>query len=884
MSADSAGLASELQERYVLQQELGRGGMATVYQAHDRKHDRTVALKVLHDDLAASLGPERFKREIRIAARLQHPHILSVFDSGETARRLWFTMPFVSGESLRDRLRREGPLPVETAVTIVREAAQALAYAHRQGVIHRDIKPENILVTEDGATLVADFGIARALGDSPNGTGAMTGLTQTGSAIGTPTYMAPEQATGEGAVDEKADQYALATVLYEMLTGSPPFTGVTPAALIAARFTMPVVPVRERRPEVPVEVDLAVQRALSLKPADRFPGIADFARAVAPSLTTPSRVDTVNPPGYRRKRVWPLGVAAVGLVGVVGAGFVMARRAAAAKSDGPIRIVVLPFQNLGDSTDKYFADGMVDELRGKLVQLPGVEVIARASSVQYAGTTKSPGEIAKELDVKYLLGGTVRWERKADGKSVVHLRPELMEVGRGGAATSKWQQSFDQPLTDVTSVQGNIAQQVAGQLQLALGSGALDRLKASPTSNPAAYDAYLRGVNNKEDNSPAVLRRRMADLERAVALDPNFADAWSHLAAVRSNLYANSTPDPELARAARTAAERARAAAPGSVADHTAWYMYYSSIAVDLAAAEREVLALQAIEPNNARYMMRVSATRANQGRLAEAIPLAEAATRLDPLNSLFWSIYSDQLRMVRRYPEAIAAARRAAALAPAAPASVLTELSPILGTGDIEAARAAIRNGYSSIPPAVLDVYLAIYHDNGWLLDDEAQRRVLAAPLEAFDGDAAIQAIVQAQIYRARGDTTRSRAAAEQGLKATLSHLRQNPDDPQQKVMRAFSAGLAGRNEQARAWVEEAEHIIATTEISTSNRSYFRDVCARTRVLIGDYDQALALLETILAQPGLLTPGHLRNDPIWTPLRGMPRFQRLLATGGSTT
>jgi eukaryotic-like serine/threonine-protein kinase len=882
MSADSAGLASELQERYVLQQELGHGGMATVYQAHDRKHDRTVALKVLHDDLAASLGPERFKREIRIAARLQHPHILSVFDSGETARRLWFTMPFVSGESLRDRLRREGPLPVETALTIVREAAQALAYAHKQGVVHRDIKPENILVTEDGATLVADFGIARALGDSPHGTGMMTGLTQTGSAIGTPTYMAPEQATGEGTVDEKADQYALATVLYEMLTGSPPFTGVTPAALIAARFTTAVVPVRERRPEVPVEVDQAVQRALSLKPADRFPGIADFARAVAPSLTTPSRVDTVNPPGYRQKRVWPLGVAAVALVGVVGAGFVMARRAGAVS--GPIRIVVLPFQNLGDSADKYFADGMVDELRGKLVQLPGVEVIARASSVQYAGTTKSPGEIAKELDVKYLLGGTVRWERKADGKGVVHLRPELMEVGRGGAATSKWQQSFDQPLTDVTSVQGNIAQQVAGQLQVALGSGALDRLKAAPTSNPEAYDAYLRGVNNKEDNSPAMLRRRIVDLERAVALDPNFAEAWSEVAGARAILYTNSTPDPALARAVRTAAERARAAAPGSVADHTAWYIYYSKIVVDLAAAEREVLALQTIEPNNARYMIRVSSIRSDQGRFAEALPLAEAATRLDPLNALFWSFYSDQLRLVRRYPEAAVAARKAAALAPAAPNSVLTELSPLLGTGDLEGARAAIRTGYSSIPPAVLDVYLAVYWDNGWLLSDEAQRRVLAAPLGAFDGDSGIQATVKAQIYRLRGDTARGHEAAERALRAVEQQIGHSPDDPQLRVIRAFVAGLAGRATDARKWVEEAEQIVDTKPMSVSNQSYFSDVCARTRVLIGDYDAALTRLERVMANPGLLTPGHLRFDPIWTPLRGLPRFQRLLATGGSTT
>src|SRR5690349_16746021 len=257
-----AQLQAGLGGNYTLERELGRGGMATVFLAQDLKHERPVALKVLHPELANSLGPDRFLREIKLAARLQHPHILTVLDSGETGGRLWFTMPFVEGESLRDRLRRERQLSVEDAVRIAREAAQALQYAHEHGVVHRDIKPENLLLTKDGSTLVADFGIARALGGDER-------LTQTGMSVGTPAYMSPEQASGDNAVDARTDVYSLGCVLYEMLAGEPPYRGPTAQAIILKRFTEPVPSVRKGRPSVLEAVDQAIQRALAPVPADR---------------------------------------------------------------------------------------------------------------------------------------------------------------------------------------------------------------------------------------------------------------------------------------------------------------------------------------------------------------------------------------------------------------------------------------------------------------------------------------------------------------------------------------------------------------------------------------------------------------------------------------
>jgi eukaryotic-like serine/threonine-protein kinase len=267
------GLREALSHSYALERELGRGGMATVYLAHDLRHDRPVALKVLLPELAATLGPDRFQREIRLAARLQHPHILTVHDSGEAAGQLWFTMPFVEGESLRDRLRRERQLSVDDALRIGTEAARALDYAHQHGVVHRDIKPENIMLTGDGSTLVADFGIARALGGDD-------GLTQTGLSVGTPAYMSPEQAAGDKALDARTDIYSLASVLYEMLAGEPPFTGPTAQAIVVKRLTEAPPSVRAARPVVSPAVDEAIRKALAPVPADRFATMGQFAQAL----------------------------------------------------------------------------------------------------------------------------------------------------------------------------------------------------------------------------------------------------------------------------------------------------------------------------------------------------------------------------------------------------------------------------------------------------------------------------------------------------------------------------------------------------------------------------------------------------------------------------
>ncbi|MGH7536216.1 MAG: protein kinase domain-containing protein, partial [Gemmatimonadales bacterium] len=348
--------------------------------------------------------------------------------------------------SLRERLRRDESLSIEEALQITREAAEALHYAHGEGVVHRDIKPENILLSHHGATLVADFGIARPM-DPPE----EQHLTHAGVVLGTPAYMAPEQAMADRAVDARAGQYALAATCYEMLAGAPPFTGPTAAAIIATRFREPTPSVRDSRPDISPLLDQALQRALALEPGDRFGSVAEFARSL--------ESETASPAPTRRLRRAALG-ATVGVAAALIVGGFLASKHLRLTGPGaqravPIVLAVLPFENLGDSSDSYFADGVTDEVRTKLAQIQGIEVIARSSSNEYRHTGKPPDEIARELGADYLLSGTVRWEKVPGKASRVRVIPELVDVRPGRTPRTRWGQEFEAAITDVFAVQAD---------------------------------------------------------------------------------------------------------------------------------------------------------------------------------------------------------------------------------------------------------------------------------------------------------------------------------------------------------------------------------------------------------------------------------------------
>ena len=396
MPEASDPFTAALADRYRIERELGRGGMAMVYLAHDLRHDRPVALKVLRPELAASLGPERFLQEIRIAARLQHPHILPVHDSGEAAGRLWYTMPYVEGESLRQRMAREGQLSLDQAVRIATQVLSALGYAHAHGVIHRDIKPENILLEGDEA-VVADFGVARAISAA-----GQDRLTETGLALGTPAYMSPEQATATRELDGRSDLYALGCVLYEMLAGQAPFVGATAQQLLARHAMDTVPPLRTVRATVPEGVERSVMRALAKVPADRFPTAADFAQALATPGETRETAVTSSPPASRgRRRMVALAVGGLGLVVLAVAAYLLWPRPKAVLD--PNLVAVAPFRVRGAAPALgYLREGMIDLVAARLTGEGGARATDPGSVM--AAWRRAAGSEADDLPERDALG------------------------------------------------------------------------------------------------------------------------------------------------------------------------------------------------------------------------------------------------------------------------------------------------------------------------------------------------------------------------------------------------------------------------------------------------------------------------------------------------
>jgi TolB-like protein/tRNA A-37 threonylcarbamoyl transferase component Bud32 len=867
-------LSTALADRYRLDRELGRGGMATVFLATDLRHKRSVALKVLHPELAQTLGPGRFQREIETAAGLQHPHILSVHDSGETAGHLWFTMPFIEGESLRDRLNREKQLPVEDAVRITREAAEALDYAHRHGVIHRDIKPENILLSE-GHALVADFGIARSLSAGEER------LTETGLSVGTPTYMSPEQAAGDWHLDARTDVYSLGTVLYEMLAGEPPFTGATAQTVIAKRFSGEVPRVRHVRPSVPESVEQAVTRALAPVAADRFASAVEFARALQPSTATPSATPTRRSAAAAARGPRRLSVAAmalgVGLVIGLGVLFAWRRSLAGARETGGAKVLaVLPFENLGDSADIYFADGVANDVRTKLSQVAGIEVIARTSSNEYRETRKPAHQIARELGVDYLLTATVQWEKRPGVASRVRVTPELVEVSPGQAPRTRWGQTFDASITDVFQVQAAMASQVASALDVALADSTRRQLAKRPTRNLDAYDAYLRGKEvSAGDITPTALRTAEAEFQRAVRLDSTFASAWAELAMNHVVLFRLGGTQAKDAEAARREVERAIALAPDLPEVRAAKGLYESVIRGDTESALREYQAGLRSAPNRSDLLSLAAGVEARRGGLKEALSHYERAARLDPRSPDLAATLADVYLDLRRFDESQAALTRARALRPSSMSLLYDQAFLDVARGDLEGARQALREAERVTDSTTVVAYVALREDLLWLLDDAGQRLLLTLTPAALDSGRADWALAFAQTYWRRGDEQRARAYADTASKAygeLLRHVFNPLSRAQLMALQALALAYSGREQDALRRGSEALSASKLAAAPPRRLSYVRYLVVRIHLLGGDTEKALDQLEQ-----ANYPAGWLKIDPTFAPLRGHPRFERLV-------
>jgi eukaryotic-like serine/threonine-protein kinase len=601
-AVDSPILTDALRDRYVLEREIGRGGMATVYLAQDLKHDRAVALKFFRPEAAAELGIERFLREIRLAAQLHHPHILPLYDSGAVeageaqggAMRPYYVMPYVEGESLRARLNREGRLPLQDALRITREIADALDYAHRHNIIHRDIKPGNILLKE-GHALVMDFGIARGItvADEDPMTGA-------GRLMGTPTYMSPEQVGGEAGLDGRSDIYGLGCVCYEMLAGEPPFRGPSVLAILARQLTERPPDLSTLRPEVGEAIAAAIERALAPSPDDRFPTAAAFAESLELGGAE------LGPAVHRHPVV--AGPAAEGL-----------------------SIAVLPFVNLSpDKENEYFSDGMADDLTTALMRVPGLRVASRSSAFAFKGKDVGARAIGRRLNVGTLVEGSVR---KVGTR--IRLTAQLVDAADG---YQRWSETYDRTLEDVFAVQDELARAIAGTLANELVGSASGPLVKPSTESIEAYTLYLRGRHAANRRTVEGLRAGIEYFDQAIARDPTYAAAHAERAAcwaLRGFEEFMDLPPHEAMPQAKAAASRALEIDP-TLAEAHGWLAVVATL-YDWDWADAETRFRRAIKsrPEHSIAHVWYAIFLGAMGRHEESIRLILRAEALDPISQL---------------------------------------------------------------------------------------------------------------------------------------------------------------------------------------------------------------------------------------------------------
>ena len=610
MPVTVAQLQDALRGRYVIERELGQGGMATVYLATDPKHHRSVAIKVLRPEIASTMGTERFLREIEVVARLAHPHILPLYDSGQAGEHLFYVMPLVEGGTLRERLGQTKQLPLEEAVEIVRAIAHALAYAHDHDVIHRDIKPENILL-QSGVPVVADFGIGRAI------SGANT-LTEIGMTVGTPAYMSPEQSVGDS-LDGRSDLYSLGCVLYEMLGGEQPFRGPTVQSVIEKRLTEPAPHITAIRGAVPAAVDQVLCKALARAPADRFAAMADFTRALEEALSA-----SAPPPG-------------------------------SSAGEGEAAVAVLPFRNMSaDAENEFISDGMTEEIINALTNVKGLRVIARTSAFAFKNTDRDVREVGRTLNVGSVLEGSVRKSGKR-----LRINVQLVEVATG---LQLWSDRYDRELDDVFALQDEIATMVAARLQTALAPQ--HDARPRPTENAEAHEAFLRGRFYWNTGTLEGYQKSVEWYERAIALDPKYAHAHMGLGEALCQL-AFVTEGGDLFGQAKEMALQA-IALDDSLADaHAILGHILNRFDWDWARAEEEFTRAIALNPHSSKGHGYYCAYLANLGRVEEAVVEGRRAIELDPLWVVGHATLQYALFQAGEYGPSIEQGRKALELVP---------------------------------------------------------------------------------------------------------------------------------------------------------------------------------------------------------------------------
>ena len=722
-------IASALADRYTVERELGRGGMATVYLAEEKKHGRKVAIKVLRPEITAALGTERFLREIGIAAQLSHPHIVPLIDSGEAAGLLYYVQPHVTGGSLRERLDAERRLPIKDALRIAQEVGAGLDFAHRKGFVHRDVKPENILFA-DGHAMLADFGVARACCDAEGKTPRRAVVTEVGFAVGTPEYMSPEQASGEVDLGTASDMYSLACVIYEMLTGEPPFTAPNPRALMAKHVTERVRPARGMRPEIPVAVEQALAQALEKDPAQRFESTADFVAAL-----------------------------------------VRADSSAALRPLVTRSIAVLPFVNASpDAENEYLSDGITDELIDALAKISGLRVSSRMSVFALKGKPLDVRAVGALLGAPVVLEGTVR---KAGDRLRITAQLTSTEDGR-----LLWSQRYDRQLVDVFEIQDEIAGTIVSTLRATMFTELSEHVPRRYTENINAYGLYLKGRYAWNKRTHEGVAEAIGYFEQAIAEDPSYAPAYAGLAdSYALDVDYRSIPVAEAYARAKEYARKALALDESVPSAHAslAWSLFIYDW--NWAEAEREFRRAIELNPRYGSAHQWYGFLLSSRGQHDAALLEGHTALELDPASvsgrrSVGWMCF-----YARRYDQALDHLARAIEMNPMAVESCRILGSVLELAGKSSEAERVLRDAVS-LPGA--DAYTKA--TLGWVLaraGKRAEAGTILGELEALGRAGYVSPAALAILHIGFGNTDLALDLAEQAYhdrRGWLVYFKVNP------------------------------------------------------------------------------------------------------------
>ncbi len=873
-------LQRTLGDSYTLERELGGGGMSRVFVAEETALGRKVVVKVLLPELAATVNIERFRREIQLAAKLQHPHIVPLLAAGVSEGLPYYTMPFIEGESLRARLAREGALPIPDTARILREVLSALAYAHRHGVVHRDMKPDNVLLSGSHA-VVTDFGVAKALSVAAN---PGSSLTSFGVALGTPAYMSPEQGAADPGTDHRADIYAVGAMAYEMLTGQQVFSTRSPQAMLAAHVMETPEPLERRRPSVPPELASVVMRSLEKHAADRPQSagemLAEIEAAVPQSGPTTPHTATRLRPGRktsdRRGALVTMGLAVLLLGMASSTAYWYTHRTASPltfAADNTRSLAVLPFENLGNAEDAYFADGMTEEISSRLGGISGLRLIGRQSVRGYVNSNKPLSQIGKELGVTYVLTGSVRWDRSQAGKNLVRVSPALLRVSDG---TQIWSEPYEDQLTGVFQMQSNVAEKVAQALRLQLTGGEHKAIAAQPTDNLEAYDHYLRakamrGLRPRDRLQPVTL------LEQATRLDPKFALAWAELGHAHTEAYwFKADPTQKRLQLAKKAIDSAFALDPKLPAAHRALGTYYYHGSLDYPRALAAYRTAERLDPNDAEVVEWKALVARRQGQWAEAVAGQRRVAMLEPRNVDNLLELATSLLLTRDYSAADSALGQVLSIEPDnARAYHMRADVAMLRSGDIAASLEILREAAKKVPKAQID---AMPFFNWPASEDPVLRAITeAVPMPTNPTEKLGFFARKLTAATVRKDSALAHAMADSilSLKRALLTGNEVPAD----FRPPFALAHAVRGEKALAMAEMKKALdtypFSRDAVRASDMLRYHGIVA---VLVGDNSAAIEAFRKLLTVPSAVSKALLRVDPLLEPLRRDPRFQALIA------